>query len=46
MSKSKFIHTFSEFKNTFALEQKIIVLSFVKYVALLLGHLVLLGAFF
>ena len=40
MSKSKFIHTLSETKNTFALEQKAIVVSFVKNVAFLLGHLV------
>ena len=33
MSKSKFIHTLSESKNTFALEQKTIILSFVKNVA-------------
>ena len=38
MSKSKFIHTLSESNNTFALEQKAIVVSFVKYVAFLLGH--------
>ena len=30
MSKSKFIHTVSESKNIFALEQKAIVVSFVK----------------
>ena len=35
MSKSKFIHTLSEYKNTFALEQRAIVLSFVKNVAFL-----------
>ena len=29
MSKSKFIHTFSESKNTFALEQKAIIVRFV-----------------
>ena len=40
MLKSKFIHTPSESKNIFALEQKVIVLSFVKNVAFLLGHLV------
>ena len=39
MSKSKLIHTISESKNIFALEQKAIVLSFVKNVAFLLGHL-------
>ena len=38
MSKSKFIHTLSESKNTSALEQKAIILSFVKNVAFLLGH--------
>ena len=38
MSKSKFIHTLSESKNTFALEQKAIVVRFVKNVAFLLGH--------
>ena len=38
MSNSKFIHTFSESKNTFVLEQKAIILSFVKNVAFLLGH--------
>ena len=40
MSKSKFIHTLSESKNIFALEQKAIVLSFVKNVAFFLGHVV------
>ena len=40
MSRSKFIHTLSESKNTFALEQNAIVLSVVKNVAFLLGHLV------
>ena len=38
MSKSKFIHTLSEFKNIFALEQKAIALNFVKNIAFLLGH--------
>ena len=38
MSQSKFIHTLSESKNIFALEQKAIVLNFVKNVAFLLGH--------
>ena len=38
MLKSKFIQTLSESKNTFALEQKAVVLSFVKNVAFLLGH--------
>ena len=38
MSKSKFIRTLSESKNIFALEQKVIVLSFVKIVAFLLGY--------
>ena len=42
MSKSKFIHTLSESKNIFVLEQKAIVLSFVKNVASLLGHTVFL----
>ena len=37
MSKFKFIRTLLESKNTFALEQKVIVLSFVKIVAFLLG---------
>ena len=37
-SKSKFIHTLSEYKNIFALEQRVIVLSFTKNVAFLLGH--------
>ena len=36
--KSKFIDTLSESKNIFSLEQKDIVLSFVKNVAFLLGH--------
>ena len=36
--KSKFIHILSESKNIFALEQKAVVLSFVKNVAFLLGH--------
>ena len=38
MSKSKFIYTLSESKNTSALEQNVIVVSFVKNVAFLLGH--------
>ena len=38
MSKFKIFHTLSESKNTFALEQKAIILSFVKNVAFLLGH--------
>ena len=40
MSKSKFIHILSESKTIFALKQKATVLSFVKNVAFLLGHLV------
>ena len=38
MSKSKYIDSLSESKNIFALEQKDVVLSFVKNVAFLLGH--------
>ena len=38
MSKSKFIHTLSKSKNIFALEQKAIVLSYVKNIAFILGH--------
>ena len=38
VSKPTFIHTLSESKNILALEQKAIVLSFVKYVAFLLGY--------
>ena len=38
MSKSKFIRTLSESKTIFASKQKVIVLSFVKIVAFLLGH--------
>ena len=38
VSKPKFIHTLSESKNIFALEQKAIVFSFVKYVSFLFGH--------
>ena len=38
MSKFKFMHTLSESESISAIEQKAIVLSFVKYVALLLGH--------
>ena len=38
MSKSKLIHILLEFKNIFALQQKAIVLNFVKNVAFLLGH--------
>ena len=38
VSKSKSIRTLSESKNIFALEQKIIVLSFVKNIAFLLRH--------
>ena len=36
MSKSKLTHNLSESKNVFALEQKAVVLSFVKNVAFLL----------
>ena len=43
MSKSKFTHTLSESKNTFALKQKAIILSFVKNAAFLLGHPVVLA---
>ena len=43
MSKSKSIHTLSESKTIFALEQKAIVLSFVKNVAFLLGNPVYFG---
>ena len=42
MSKSKFIHTLSESKNTFALQQQAIAVSFVKNVAFLLAYLVVL----
>ena len=38
MQKSTFIHTLSEYNNIFALEQRAIVLSFVKNIAFLLGH--------
>ena len=38
MSESKFICTLSKSKNIFALEQKVIVLSFAKIVAFLLEH--------
>ena len=38
MSKSKFVRTLPESKKIFALEQKVIVLSFVKIVAFLLGN--------
>ena len=38
MSKFKFMHTLSESKSIFAIEQKAIVSCFVKDVALLLGH--------
>ena len=38
VSKSKLIHTLSKSENTYALEQKAIILSFVKNVAFLLGH--------
>ena len=40
MSKFKFMHTLSESKGIFAVEQKAIVSCFVKNVAFLLGHLV------
>ena len=42
MLKSKFILTLSESKNSLALDQKAIILSFVKNVAFLLGHPVVL----
>ena len=45
MSKSKFISTLSESENIFASEQKVVVLNFVKIVAFLLGHPVLLQTF-
>ena len=38
MSKFKFMHTLSEAKGIFAIEQKAIVSCFVKDVELLLGH--------
>ena len=38
MSKFNFLHTLSESKSIFTVVQKAIVLSFVKYVAFLLGH--------
>ena len=41
MSRSNFIHTLLKSKNTFALLQKAIVVSFVKNVAFLLGHTVI-----
>ena len=41
-----FIHTLSESKAIFALEQKAIVLSFVKNVTFLLGHPVFVGFVF
>ena len=37
MSKSKFIHTLLESKNTFALEQKVIVVSFLKNCCVFIG---------
>ena len=40
VSKFKFMHTLSESKSIFAIEQKARVSCFVKDVALLLGHLV------
>ena len=40
VSKFMFMHTLSESKSIFAVEQKAIVLCFVKDVAFLLGHLV------
>ena len=40
VSKFKFMHTLSESKSIFAIEEKAIVSFFVKDVALLLGHLV------
>ena len=43
MSKSKFIHTLSGYKNIFALEQRAIVLNFVKNLAFLLRHPVYLS---
>ena len=36
--KSKFMHTLSESKSIFAIEQKAITLCFVKNVAFLMGH--------
>ena len=38
MSKFKFMHTLSESKSSFAIQQKAIVLCFVKNAVLLLGH--------
>ena len=38
VSKFKFMHTFSESKSIFAIEQKVIISCFVKDVTLLLGH--------
>ena len=38
MSKFKFMHSISKSKSIFAIEQKTIVLCFVKNVAFLLGH--------
>ena len=38
MSKFKFMHTLSESKSIFAIEQKAIVSCFVKNVAFLSGH--------
>ena len=38
MSKFKSMHSLSELKSIFAIEQKVIVSCFVKDVALLLGH--------
>ena len=40
VSKFKFLHTLSESKSLYAIEQKTIVSCFVKIVAFLLGHLV------
>ena len=38
MSKLELVHTLSESKNTLAVEQKAIVVSFVENVAFLFGH--------
>ena len=45
VSKSKFMHTLSESKSIFVIEQKTIDLCFVKNVAFLLGHAVFISAF-
>ena len=45
MSKFKFMHTFSESKGIFAIEQKAIVSYFVKTVTFLLGHPVVMITF-